>query len=402
MSSKNEIERSEVQDIVSQYDEGDIHVGIFGSHSALPTGYSAKTAGLPTILFTKEGRETTYATHNESLYDEVVVLDEWSEMLSSENQEMMREKNVIFIPNRSFVVYTGLENIETGFRVPLYGSRRLLRAEERTASPPRNQYHLLEQAGIRTPKIFENPKNIDRLSVVKVHQKDNPLERSYFYPNSPEEYHQIAERKIENGQISEKGLEKATIEEFVIGPMLNANFHSYGLNLGSSKKFPNDIDLVGFSDREQTNETGFRNLPADLQLQLSEKNFTRTNEEICHRGKTLRESKIEMIYETAEKITETLKQKVPPGMIGPIGIQGAVPTNEKNRPEFVVFDLSFRVPGDPAMGPTSPYLRYLDIKHSEDYENFMPSGWEIEDPVDLSMLEIRKAVSESDLEKIVT
>ncbi len=402
MSKREEIERSKVQEIASEYDPENITIGIFGSHSALPIGYSAKKADFSTMIFTKSGRERTYAEHNSALYDDIMVLDDWEEMLSEEKQGKMREKNVVFIPNRSFVVYVGLENIESDFKVPLYGARHLLRAEERNASPPRNQYYLLEQSGIRTPKLFDNPENIDRLSVVKVHQKDNPLERAYFYPSNPEEYHQMAEEKIESGEISEKGLEEAAIEEFIVGPMLNANFHSYALNHSDSKIFSNDIDLVGFSDREQTNETGFRNLPADLQLELSEKDLTRTNEEICHQGKTLRESKLEMIYETAESLMETLNEEVPPGMIGPIGIQGAVPTDEGNRPEFVVFDLSFRVPGDPAMGPTSPYLRYLDVKHSEIYGEFMPSDWKVEDPVDLSMLEIGKAAEEGILEKIVS
>ncbi len=402
MSEHDEIQRSEVQEIASEYDLENITIGIFGSHSALPIGYSAKKAGFSTIIFTKSGRERTYAEHNSALYDDIIVLDEWSEMLSEKNQQKMREKNVVFIPNRSFVVYAGLENIESNFRVPLYGARHLLRAEERNAAPPRNQYYLLEQAGIRTPKLFDNPENIDRLSVVKVHQKDNPLERAYFYPSNPEEYHQMAEEKIESGEISDEGLEKAAIEEFIIGPMLNSNFHFYALNLSNNEKFSNDIDLIGFSDREQTNETGFRKLPADLQLELSKRDFTRTNEEICHHGKTLRESKLEMIYDTAESLKETLQEEVPPGMIGPIGIQGAVPTDEDSRPEFVVFDLSFRVPGDPAMGPTSPYLRYLDTKHSNVYDEFMPADWEIEDPIDLSMLEIGKSVQEGILEKIVS
>lgn len=402
LSEHDEIQRSEVQEIVSEYDSENITIGIFGSHSALPIGYSAKKAGFSTMIFTKSGREKTYAKHNAALYDDIMVLDEWSEMLSEKKQEKMSEKNVVFIPNRSFVVYAGLENIEADFRVPLYGARSLFRAEERNADPPRNQYYLLNQAGIRTPKLFENPENIDRLSVVKVHQKDNPLERAYFYPSNPEEYHQMAEEKIKSGEISEKGLEEAAIEEFVIGPMLNANFHSYALNLTSPETFPNDIDLVGFSDREQTNETGFRKLPANLQLELSDRDFTRTNEEICHKGKTLRESKLEMIYENAKTLTKTLKEEVPPGIIGPIGIQGAVPTDEDSRPKFVVFDLSFRVPGDPAMGPTSPYLRYLDVKHSDVAEDFMPSDWKIEDPLDLSMLEIGKAAQEEVLEKIVT
>lgn len=398
---KNELNRESIQEIVSEYDTNEPTIGIFGSHSGLPIGYAAKKAGFSTLLITKEGREKTYVKHNSALYDDSLVLDEWEEMLNEENQEKMRSENVIFVPNRSFVVYAGLENIEQKFEVPIYGSRKLFRAEERNAEPPRNQYHLMDSAGLRKPKIFDEPEDIDRLSVVKVQQKDNPLERAYFYPSNPEEFHEMAEKRIESGDISEEGLEKATIEEFVVGPMLNANFHSYGLNLEDSV-FSNDIDLLGFSDREQTNETGYRRLPAELQLEISGEDLTRTNEEICHRGKTLRESKIEMIYDDAESLMETLKEEVPPGMIGPIGIQGAVPTDENDRPEFVVFDLSFRVPGDPAMGPTSPYLRYSDMKHSDIYEEFMPSSWNVEDPLDLTMLEIGKACNDEILEKIVT
>jgi len=402
MAENKEIKRKNIQQIASEYDQQNITIGIFGSHSALPIGYAAKKAGFSTMIITKKGRDKTYSKHNSSLYDEILRLDDWSEMLSEDNQEKMRKENVVFIPNRSFVVYAGLENVESDFNIPIYGSRKLFRAEERTAEPPRNQYHLMDKAGMRKPKIFERPEEIDRLTVVKVQQKDNPLERAYFYPSTPEEYFEMAEERIKSGEISEEGLEKATIEEFVIGPMLNANFHSYALNLEKPKEFPNDIDLLGFGDREQTNETSFRNLPANLQLELKERDFTRTNEEICHKGKTLRESKVEMIYENAESLTSTLKESVPPGMIGPIGIQGAVPTNKDDRPEFVVFDISFRVPGDPAMGPTSPYLKYLDAKHSEYYDEFMPSEWKIEDPLDLTMLEIGKAGQESILERIVT
>ncbi len=390
------IKRSEIQNLTSNYNSENLSIGIFGSHSALPIGYSAKRAGFSTILFAKKGREKTYQKYNNQLYDKIVLLEEWKDILSTKNQEMLKKENTIFIPNRSFVVYTGLDQIEEQFKIPLYGSRNLLRAEERNASPPRNQYYLLEQAGVRSPKIFDDPDEIDRLSVVKVQQKDNPLERAYFYPSTPQEYYEKSKKKIENEEISEEGLKKATIEEFIIGPMINSNFHTYTL-----KNFDNNIELLGFSDREQTNETGYRKLPADLQLELSKKNFERTNEEICHTGKTLRESKIEIMYENAEKLIKTIENKVPPGMIGPIGIQGAIPIDKEKRPEFVVFDLSFRVPGDPAMGPTSPYLRYINMKYSQQ-DTPMPSNWKIEDPLDLSMLEIKLASQENNLRKIVT
>jgi len=398
--ARDVIKRSDIREIATDYDPDDLHIGIFGSHSALPIGYAAHRAGLPSILYAKEGRERTYAEYNLDLFDEIVLLDDWKELLG--RQDEMRARNVVFIPNRSFVVYVGLDEIETEFEVPIYGSRELLRAEERTSPPPRNQYYLMEKAGVRKPRLFDDPEDIDRLCVVKVQQRDNPLERAYFYPSDPGEYREMAEARVESGQISEEGLEKAAIEEFVVGPMLNANFHSYGLNMEPPKAFPTDIDLLGFSDREQTNETGFRGLPARLQLELEESGFRRTNEEICHRGKTLRESKLETIYDYAERIMDTLKEEVPPGMIGPIGIQGAVTTDENGRPEFVVFDLSFRVPGDPAMGPTSPYLRYLDVKHLPIYREFMEPNWRVESPLDVSMMEIAKAVHDDRLGDTVT
>lgn len=393
----DELDRGVARDTASGYSPEEVRIGIFGSHSALPTGYAAKKAGFDTVLYVKDGREETYVRHNDALFDDVFVLDDWEELLSDENQDWMRENDVVFVPNRSFVVYAGLEAIEGEFEVPIYGSRRLLRAEERDASPPRNQYHLMEAAGLRYPEVFEDPGDIDRLSVVKVQQKDNPLERAYFYPSDPGEYREMAEDKISRGEISREGLERATIEEFVVGPMLNANFHSYALDT-----FRNRLDLLGFSDREQTNETGFRRLPADLQLDLSRGGLTRTNEEICHRGKTLRESKLGMVYGYAKDLLDALEEEVPPGMIGPIGIQGALPTDEGGRPEFVVFDLSFRVPGDPAMGPTSPYLRYLDAKHSSVSDEFMPEGWKIEEPLDPSMMELKRAANEGRLEEVVT
>ena len=56
MSETNEIERSEIQSIASAYDTKKVKIGIFGSHSALPTGYAAKRAGLMTVLLVKSGR----------------------------------------------------------------------------------------------------------------------------------------------------------------------------------------------------------------------------------------------------------------------------------------------------------------------------------------------------------
>ena len=114
------------------------------------------------------------------------MLNKFSELALRENQEKLINMNTIFIPNRSFSVYVGYDNIEKNFSVPIYGNKFLLRAEERNV--PRNQYYLLEKAGIRIPRKFNTPEEINRLSIVKVQQKRNPIERAFFYPSSTEEY----------------------------------------------------------------------------------------------------------------------------------------------------------------------------------------------------------------------
>ena len=84
----------------------------------------------------------------------------------------------MFVPNRSFSVYAGYENIEQKFAVPLMGNRQMLRTEERNT--PRNQHYLLQKAGILTPKIFKSPEEIDRFAIVKVPEKGTYNRKSLF------------------------------------------------------------------------------------------------------------------------------------------------------------------------------------------------------------------------------
>ncbi|MCS7144164.1 MAG: formate--phosphoribosylaminoimidazolecarboxamide ligase family protein [Archaeoglobaceae archaeon] len=363
-------------------DYKDLTIGIFGSHSAKEIGMSAKAWGFKTVIVVQKGRDRLYTKFNKHLYDHIIFLNSFKDLLNEEVQEKLIELNTIMIPNRSFAVYVGYEGIEKEFRVPIYGNRFLLRAEER--NEVKNQYYLLEKAKIRLPKDFKSPEEIDRLVIVKVQQAKNPLERSFFYAVSPGDYYRQAEELLKAGIINEEGLKKARIEEFVLGARFNANFHSYAL-----KDVFGNFDFVGFSDRRQVNLEGILNLPAREQLKID---VPVRNEEIGHFGVTMRESKQEVVYDYAEKLIATCIEEFPPGIIGLFGLQGAMAYSPKDELEFVVFDVSFRVPGDPAMGPTSPEMRNLTLKH----------GVKIEDPLDLTMMEIKKAMELERLDEIVT
>jgi 5-formaminoimidazole-4-carboxamide-1-(beta)-D-ribofuranosyl 5'-monophosphate synthetase len=374
------ISRKEVQEIVEGY-EG-VTIGIFGSHSAKEVGMAAKVAGLPTVIVVQEGRERFYSEYNKHLYDTIIKVPRFKDMLKEEVQERLRELNTIFIPNRSFSVYVGYDGIENEFRVPIYGNRFILRAEDRTDE--KGQYFLLKKAGIRIPKEFKRPEDIDRLCVVKVQQAANPLERAFFYVDSPEDYYKQEKELLEKGIISEETLKGKRIEEYVLGARFNANFHGYAL-----EDIFGDFDLVGFSDRRQVNLQGFLNLPAKDQLKIR---VPVKNEEIGHYGITMRESKQPLVYDAAYKFRRIVEKEYPPKMIGPFALQGAIAYNPEGKLEFVVFDVSPRVPGDPAMGPSSPEMRNLSLKHNR----------KIGDPMDLVIMEIEKAKEEGRLEEIVT
>jgi 5-formaminoimidazole-4-carboxamide-1-(beta)-D-ribofuranosyl 5'-monophosphate synthetase len=388
------IKREEMQELTSSYNNKSITVGVLGSHSAEEVGVSAKSIGLSTVVVCQKGREELYAKYNKHLFDHVILLDRFTDIVNSEVQTKLRDYNTIFIPNRSFSVYVGYENIESRFKVPLYGTRMILRAEERNEE--RNQYWLLEQAGIKTPKKFDKPEDIDRLAIVKVQQKKKPLERAFFYASNSKEYYEKANDLIEDEVIDGDVLKKARIEEYVLGQKFNANFQGWALPDVFS-----DFDLLGFDDRKQTNLHGILGLPARDQLGI---NVTIKNEEIGHYGLTMRESQKPLVYDAAEKFRRICKKEFPPGIIGLFALQGAI-AYDANDPEqrklsFYVFDVSPRIPGCPCVGPTSPEMRRLSLK----YQWLMKQhGLErIAAPMDLPLLEIKYAAEKKVLDRIVT
>ncbi len=333
------ITREEIWGITESYEKPVI--GVIGSHSALEIAHGVKQEGFETLVICQEGREKTYTRYYRNLFDHVLILPKFRDMVEQENQEKLIEKNTIFVPSRSFSVYVGYDNIEEKFKVPLLGNRFILRSEERIGE--KNQYYLLKKAGIKTPKIFSSPQEIDHPAIVKVPEKSRGIERAFFYASSPEEYEKRAGERIEKGIIDEKNLREAVIEEYVLGAKFNANFFWSSLT--------DEIDLLGFDRRIQTDLDGVLSLPAQEQLEI---HVPTQNIEIGHMGATLRESQLEKIFDAGEKFVETCKREYPPGVIGLFALQGAI---DKNL-DFYIFDVSPRIPGCPCVEPTSPYMKY--------------------------------------------
>jgi 5-formaminoimidazole-4-carboxamide-1-(beta)-D-ribofuranosyl 5'-monophosphate synthetase len=330
-----------IKNTIRKYDPHKVRIGVLGSHSALEIAHGAKQEGFETVVVCQKGREKTYTKYYKNLFDHAMILDKFADMIKEEYMQKLVELSTILVPNRSFSVYVGYDNIEQGFNVPLFGNRFILRSEERDL--PKGQYYLLQKANIQTPRTFKTPKEIDCLTIVKVPEKQRKIERAFFYASSPEEYRKKAEERINKGIITRESLEKAVIEEYVMGAKFNANFFWSPLT--------NELDLLGFDKRIQTDLDGVLDLPASEQLELD---ISTQNVEIGHMGVTMRESQLEMIFEAGERFVEACKAEYPPGMIGLFALQGAVTKDLK----FYVFDVSPRVPGCPCVEPTSPYMKY--------------------------------------------
>ncbi len=364
-------------------------IAVIGSHSALDVCRGAKDEGFKTLVLVEKGRDRTYANYFKSrgpstgsgptgCVDEVLYVDKFKDILKAEIQKKLKAKNSILIPHRSFEVYVAdYDAIEKNFKIPIFGNKFLLRSEERTEKV--NQYDILKKAGIKIPKIFKSPKDIDRLVIVKVPEKERGFERAFFIADSSSSYKHESETLIKEGKITKSDLGSAVIEEFIVGAQVNFNFFYSRIN--------NRLELIGTDTRRQTNLDGLIRLTSGIQQKaMSDRKVTIKFEEAGHVAVTVLESMLEPIFEIGEKFVEAARIMFPPGVIGPFALQTAI-TPGPPKKEIYVFDVSPRMPGSPGIAAT-PYSNYL-------YGQQLSMGRRV-------AMEIKEAIKKNQLNKITT
>ena len=346
------IPRQKIIDIVKNYDPKNITIGVLGGHSGLDVCHGAKKYGFRTVAVCQKGREKTYSKYyaarkdGKGCVDEIILVDKFADIVQPQIQKQLRELNTIFVHNRYFWVYCDFNKIENDFLVPIFGTREMVKLEERYV--PNNQYYLLKEAGIRIPRQFSSPKEIDRLVLVKVSEALRTYERAFFLAANYEDYSLKSKELLTSKIINESSLEKAVIEEFIVGAPVNFNYFYSPLN--------DEIELMGTDMRRQTNLDGLLRLPAHEQMAVLQYLKPRMIE-TGHVAVTMKESLVEKAFDLGEKFVAIAKKAVPPGIIGPFALQGAV-TAEDGREDIVIFDVSMRIPGSPGTRYT-PYSGYL-------------------------------------------
>ena len=324
-------------DILEKYDYDNLRIGVIGSHSALDVLDGAKRMGFQTVVLCEKGRIEPYNRYDR-IIDELITLESFSDIFDIQNE--LREKNCIFVPNRSFVVYCGVNRIENEFNVPIFGSRNLLKVEERVGL--HNYYKILDKAEIRYPKVYNSSTEIDGPVICKMPHAVQEVERGFFVAKNKEDFDVELEKRVESGSIKMEDLEHASIEEFVTGVPFN-------FNIFYSPLF-NRTELIGIDRRFVTDLDGIARLPANQQLKLE---LEEEMKEIGNYAVTLRESMLRYVYPMGDSFVEATKKLYPPGIIGPFALQTMI----TKKYEFIVFDVSMRMGGgtNSFMGKGSQY-----------------------------------------------
>ncbi|MDD2779525.1 MAG: formate--phosphoribosylaminoimidazolecarboxamide ligase family protein, partial [Candidatus Methanomethylophilaceae archaeon] len=339
------IDRETILSNLDGYDLKKAKVGVVASHSALDTCDGAVSEGFRTVAVCQNGREDTFARYYKSqrdakgnlirgVVDETVLLNKFGDIMRPEVQEKLMKNNVLFIPNRSFVSYSGIDAVENDFQVPLVGSRNLLRSEER--GDEKDYYWILERAGLPFPKKVERPEDIDGLTIIKVHHKVKKLERGFFTAQSYDQFVEKSEDLIKQGVIEPDFVKNARMEQYIIGPVFNLDFFYSPLEEKGEK-----IELLGVDWRFESSLDGFCRLTGKQQVELENDGILPEYTVCGHNSATLRESLLDKAFEMAEKYVEATKKHYNPGMIGPFCLQTCV---DKDL-DFYIYDVAPRIGG---------------------------------------------------------
>ncbi|MFC1741807.1 formate--phosphoribosylaminoimidazolecarboxamide ligase [Nanoarchaeota archaeon] len=296
---------------------GEYKIATIGSHSALQILKGAKDEGFETIAICTRGREKLYKMFG--VADEIILLDSYSDFFKIE-QELI-EKKAIIIPHGSFVAYLGLDKIEQ-LKVPYFGNKGILKWE----SDRDMERRWLLASGLKLPKIFKTPSEIDRPVIVKFHGAQGGA--GYFIANSPEDFR----RKIQNYP-PELGY---VIQEYVIGVPVYAHYFYSSL----TKK----LELMGFDLRYESNVDSLGRISARDQMAIN-----KVDPSYVVVGNTpvvIRESLLPRFIEMGEAVVRESEKVVEGGLFGPFCLENII-TPEL---DIFTFEISARI-----VAGTNPY-----------------------------------------------
>lgn len=360
------ITREEITQILESYDLEKLTIGTLGSHSALNIFKGAKEEGFKTVSVCKKEDAIIYEKF--PIADEKIFVKDFSELLNEEIQKTLRDLNTVLIPHGSFTAYLSTEEIMDKLYVPMLGNRQLLRWE----AGRERQKKWLSKAGLKLPRTFKGPEEIDKLVIAKLPGAKGG--RGYFLANSPEGFQKKVSEMIKRNLLCQEDIARIHLQEYILG--VNVYPHYFSSIIG------NDVEFLGVDRRYESAVDTIGRIPAEEQLEIG---INPTYTIVGNIPITLRESLLPELIRMGDNVVKASKEIAPPGIIGPFCLETVITDSL----EIYTFEISARIVAGTNVGiGTSPYA-YLR------YGEKMYMGRRI-------ALEIKNAVKEKRVNEIVT
>jgi len=332
------ITRHEISRILDRYDLGNLAIGTIGSHSALNIFKGAKEEGFRTVCLCKESDMIVYKKF--LLVDETIVVKDFSDLLDEKIQEQLRKLNTVLIPHGSFTAYLSTEELADRLYVPMLGNRQLLHCEASRVE----QEEWLRKAGLKLPKTFKKPEEIDCLVIAKLPGAKGG--KGYFLANSPESFNKKAKEMVGRGLLSVEDVKRIHLQEYAFGVNVYPHYFSSIVN--------DDVEFFGVDRRYESAVDAIGRIPANEQLEL---NLSPTYTIVGNIPITLRESLLPELIRMGDNVHKAAKEIAQPGIIGPFCLETVITDSL----EIYTFEISARIVAGTNVGiGTSPYayLKY--------------------------------------------
>ncbi len=308
----------------------DYVIATLGSHSALQILKGARDEGMRNLVICKKGREKPYESYG--VADEIITIDDWANW-DKKLEEELRKRNAIVIPHGSFIAYMGHDRVKQ-MDVMYYGTKDILEWE----SDRTKEREWMEKSGLKLPKVFNTPEEIDKPVIVKFHGAAGGF--GYFIVRNPEQFKEVKDKKYPNEN-------DFVIQEYIVGvPLYIHYFYS---------PVTGELEIMSFDKRYESNADSIGRIRAEDQLAASIfTSYTVTG----NIAVTVRESLLPQMFEMGESVVRTSKELCGgKGLFGPFCLETIV----TRKLDIYVFEISARI-----VAGTNPFIEgspYTALKY---------------------------------------
>ncbi len=285
------------------------------SHSSLQIFHGARLEGFRTLGIARGSPPRFYDAFPLAKPDLFLNLPKVSEL--GGHADRLRKEAAVLVPTGSFVEYVGPERFSK-LPVPVFGNRRVMAWE----SDREKERVWLEGAGVRMPRKYSDPSEVDGPVIVKYHGAKGG--RGFILAKN--------RKDLESYKITEPHV----IQQYVIGTRYYIHFFYSPLNDRGYRCGDGSLELLGMDRRDEANIDELYKLGS--QEELLKSGIRPTFVVTGNVPVVIRESLLPEVFEIGERIVEKSIELFG-GMVGPFCVEGIM----TEKLEFYVFEISTRI-----------------------------------------------------------